>query len=395
MLHSFPDDIVILGAARTPVGKFDGALREVPAHELGALVIRTALERAGVQPSQVGEVVMGQVGQVGPDAYNARRCAFAAGLPNNVTAQNVNRLCGSGLQAIWTGAHLLAVGSAAVVVAGGNESMSRMPYLDFATRREVPKLGNRSLVDGTLAMLTDPFGGYPMGVTAEHVAERCGVSRAEQDDFAVESHRRALAAAADGTFAEQIVAVPLASGSTLTADEHPRGSTVQALAQLRPVFMAEGSVTAGNSSGISDGAAAVVMTTAARARSAGLRPLLRFIDAVVVGNDPQLMGIAPVLAVQRLLQRTGVALADIDVIELNEAFAAQAVAVVRELGLDPKRVNPNGGAIAIGHPIGATGSILTVKLLYELRRTGGRLGMVTLCIGGGQGIAALFAAPDF
>jgi acetyl-CoA C-acetyltransferase len=384
-------EIVIVGAARTPIGSYQGSLRDVPAHELGALAIRTAVERAGVEPRAIDEVVMGQVGQVGGDAYNARRCALAAGLPPTSTAQTVNRLCGSGLQAIWTGAQQIQLGLSRVVVAGGDESMSRQPYLDFSARSGMARLGDRILVDGTLSLITDPFGGYHMGETAERVADRFGVSRSDQDQFALESQRRALAAIAAGRFDAEIVPVPTMGGAAFSRDEQPRPDTsAERLGRLRPVFRPDGTVTAGNSSGINDGAAAVVLMSRPQAQAEKRRPLMRLLGAAVSGIEPDLMGYAPVSAVRILLDRTGVSLDEIDVVELNEAFAAQALAVVRDLDLDHARVNPNGGAIALGHPIGATGAILTVKLLHELRRRGARLGMVAMCIGGGQGIAALF-----
>jgi acetyl-CoA C-acetyltransferase len=334
---------------------------------------------------------MGQVGQVGGDAYNARRCALAAGLPPTSTALTVNRLCGSGLQAIWTGTQQIQLGHSRVVVAGGDESMSRQPYLDFSARSGMARLGDRILVDGTLSLITDPFGGYHMGETAERVASRFGVSRSDQDQFALESQRRALAAIAAGRFDTEVVPVPTAGDGSFSRDEHPRPDTsAERLARLRPVFRSDGTVTAGNSSGISDGAAAVVLMSRSQAQAEGRRPLMRLLGAAVSGIEPEVMGYAPVSAVRLLLDRTGVSLDEIDVVELNEAFAAQALAVIRDLDLDDTRVNPNGGAIALGHPIGATGAILTVKLLHELRRRQGRLGMVAMCIGGGQGIAALF-----
>jgi acetyl-CoA C-acetyltransferase len=386
-------DVVVVAMARTPVGTYQGSLRDVPAHELGALVIRTALERAALEPSAVDEVVMGQVGQVGRDAYNARRCAIGAGIPASSTAVTVNRLCGSGLQAVWSGVQQIQLGIADVVVAGGDESMSRQPFLDFDARAG-KRLGDRVLVDGTLSLLTDPFAGYQMGETAERVSDRFGVDRAAQDAFAVESHRRAIVAIEEGRFRDAIVPVPLRDGTTFEVDEHPRrDATAERLAKLRPVFRPEGTVTAGNASGINDGAAAVVLMSATDAAAHGAKAVLRFVDAAVAGIEPDIMGYAPVPAVRKLLGRTGCSIDDIEVIELNEAFAAQSVPVIRDLGLDPDRVNPNGGAIALGHPIGATGGILLVKLAGELARREARLGMVTMCIGGGQGIAALFERP--
>lgn len=385
------DPVVVVDGARVPIGRFGGSLSGVEAHEFGALVIASALERAKVDPHEVDEVVMGQVGQIGPDAYNARRCALAAGIPSSATAMNVNRLCGSGLQAIVTGAHQLLAGDAEIVVAGGNESMSRQPFLDYGARQGW-RLGNRELLDGTMSLVTDPWGRYAMGETAERVAERYGISREDQDRFAAQSQQRAQLAIESGLFDREIVPFQVPGASEpFSRDEHPRaGVTVESLAQLKPAFRPDGTVTAGNSSGINDGAAAVVLMRESTAERRGLEPRLRLSGAAVSGIDPEIMGYAPALVVPKLLQRLDIELADVGVIELNEAFAAQAVAVIRALGLDEERVNPNGGAIALGHPIGATGAILTVKLMYALERTRERYGMVTMCIGGGQGIAVLF-----
>jgi acetyl-CoA C-acetyltransferase len=390
----FADDPpVVVGSARTAIGKFGGALRDVDAHELGALVIRTALERAGVPADDVDEVVMGQVGQVGPDAYNARRCALGAGLPAATTAMNVNRLCGSGLQAVVAAARSVALDEADVVVAGGDESMSRQPFLDYGARQGW-RLGPRNTLDGTLSLVTDPFERYPMGVTAERVAQRYRIDRAEQDAFALRSQQAAARALAGGAFAAEIVAVPLRGGDAFDRDEHPRpDTTAESLAGLNPAFEEGGSVTAGNSSGINDGAAAVVLTRESEARRRGLEPRLRLRAWAVTGIEPELMGYAPAESIPLALERAQLTLPEIDRIELNEAFAAQAVAVARDAGLDLDRVNPDGGAIALGHPVGATGAILTVKLQHALERTGGRHGLVAMCIGGGQGIAAVFERP--
>jgi acetyl-CoA C-acetyltransferase len=383
---------VIVGAARTAIGRFGGAFKDLSAPQLGAVAIRGALARAGVPAADVEEVILGQVGQVGPDAYNARRTMLEAELPIAATAMNVNRLCGSGLQALVTAAQSIRAGDADTVIAGGNESMSGQPFLLYG-QRDGYRLGDRTAVDGTLSLVTDPFGGYPMGETAECVADRFGVSREEQDELAFTSQARARAAIEGGRFREQIEPVPVQRRGDVTyveTDEHPREVTREDLAKLRPVFRKSGTVTAGNSSGINDGAAAVVMTTDENARSKGLRPRARLVAAAVAGVEPEIMGYAPVPAVRKVLDRAGMDLDAIDVIELNEAFAAQAAAVIRDLKMDPERVNPNGGAIALGHPIGATGAILTVKLLAELDRIDGRYGLVTMCIGGGQGIAAIF-----
>jgi acetyl-CoA C-acetyltransferase len=388
------DPVVLVSGVRTAIGRFGGALKDVDAHELGAACIREAVARAGLEPGDVDEVVMGQVGQVGPDAYNARRCALAAGLPPTVTAMNVNRLCSSGLQAIVTGAHAILAGQAGVVVAGGDESMTRQPFLDYHAR-DGYKLGSRKVLDGTLSLLTDPFDGQLMGMTAERVAERYGVSRPEQDEFAARSQQRAVAAIEAGHFEEEIVPIPAPGAEEpFVRDEHPRpDTTVEDLARLRPVFSEDGSVTAGNSSGINDGAAAVVLMRASEAKRRGLAPRLALRSVAVSGIEPEVMGYAPAFAIPKALERSGLTLADVDLVELNEAFAAQAVAVARDVGLDPDTLNVSGGAIALGHPVGATGAILTVKLMHALERLGGRRGIVTMCIGGGQGMAAVFERP--
>jgi acetyl-CoA C-acetyltransferase len=389
------DPVVLVAGVRTAIGRFGGGLKDVDAYELGAACIREALARAGVDAGEVDEVVMGQVGQVGPDAYNARRCAIAAGIPPGATAMNVNRLCSSGLQAIVTGAQELLTEQARVVVAGGDESMSRQPFLDYHARDGF-RLGPRELLDGTLSLVTDPFGGYPMGHTAEVVAERYDVSREEQDAFALGSQERAVAAIDAGHFEAEVVPIePPRADAPFVRDEHPRaGTTLDALARLRPVFRDGGSVTAGNSAGINDGAAAVVLMRESEAERRGLSPRLRLRSWAVSGIDPEVMGYAPAFAIPKALERAGLTLAEIDLVELNEAFAAQAVAVVRDVGLDPETVNVSGGAIALGHPIGATGAILTVKLMHALERLGGRRGIVTMCIGGGQGLAAVFERPQ-
>jgi acetyl-CoA C-acetyltransferase len=361
---------------------------------LGANAIRAAVERAGIAPEVVDEVILGCVGQVGEDAFNARLATLKAGLPEKTTAFNVNRLCGSGLQAINSAVQELRTGEAQVVVAGGNENMSIQPYL--LPRSQVGwRLGEVTLIDGTMSLVTDPFGRYQMGATAEKVADRYGVSRQAQDAFAAESQRRAAAAIAEGRFNDQIVpvAIPQKKGDPVIAnvDEHPRpGTTVESLGRLKPAFREGGSVTAGNSSGINDAGAAVVVMTRAKAGELGVTPQLEWVADAVAGIAPEIMGVAPIFAVQNLLKKVGMTINDIDLMELNEAFAAQAVAVIRELEIDPDKVNPNGGAIALGHPVGATGAILTVKLAYELKRRQAEWGIVTMCIGGGQGIATLF-----
>jgi acetyl-CoA C-acetyltransferase len=387
------DPVVIVGGARTAIGKFGGALKDVEAYELGAACISAALERSGIAPDEVNEVVMGQVGQVGPDAYNARRCAISAGIPTSATALTVNRLCSSGLQAIVTGAQQLQLDCADVVVAGGDESMSRQPFLDFGAR-DGYRLGPRQLLDGTMSLLTDPFGRYQMGVTAERVAERYSVSREDQDRFALRSQELAAAAIARGDFAAEIVPLtaPRATEPFAT-DEYPRATTLEKLGTLRPAFQEGGSVTAGNASGINDGAAAVVLLRESDARRRGIEPRLRLVEWAVTGIDPDVMGYAPAQSIPKVLAKAGLTIDDIDIVELNEAFAAQAFAVARDAGIPDGKVNPFGGAIALGHPIGATGAILTVKLMYALERTGGKRGIVTMCIGGGQGMAAIFERP--
>ena len=384
--------IVVLGGARTPVGSFGGALKDVPAHELGATAARAAFARTGVSPDEVDEVVMGCIGQVGPDAYNARRVALAAGVPTRTPAFTVNRLCGSGLQAIWSAAQEIRWGTASIALAGGDESMSRMPFYDFGARSGY-KLGDRTLVDGTVMMLTDPFHGIHMGVTAENVATKYGVSRTEQDEFAAESQRRAATAEAQAAFAEEITPVEVGGRKpvTVTVDEHPKpATTVETLAGLRPAFQKDGTVTAGNASGINDGGAAVLVTTEEIARERGATGMVVLEAVATAAMEPELMGYAPVLALRSLFAQTGTTPDDIGTIELNEAFAAQAVAVIRDAGLDPERTNPYGGAIALGHPVGATGAIHTLRVAQDLVRRDLELGIVTMCIGGGQALAALF-----
>lgn len=389
------DPIVVVSAARTPIGRYAGSLSGIDGHVLGATAVGAALDRAGLARTEgVDEVVMGCIAQVGPDSYNARRVALAAGLPDSTPAFNVNRLCGSGLQAILSGAMELQTGHGSVIVAGGNESMSRVPFL-MPEARAGHALGNRALVDGTVAILTDPWSGQHMGVTAENVAREYGVTRADQDAWALLSQQRTATAVADGRFDGQIVpvAVPARRGSVteVSADEHPRpDTTADALADLRPAFDKEGTVTAGNSSGINDGGAAVVLMRESEARALGRAPLARLVDWAGAAMDPQLMGVAPVIAVRQVLERTSMAMADIDIIELNEAFAAQVVAVMRATGMSPEQVNPLGGAIALGHPVGATGAILTVKLVHALHDLDAERGLVTMCIGGGQALAAVF-----
>ncbi|HEY4192448.1 MAG TPA: beta-ketothiolase BktB [Mesorhizobium sp.] len=381
----------ILSAARAAIGSFGGSLSRQTPSGLGAKLAQEAIRRAGLDPSSVEHVVFGNVIPTAPeDAYVARMAAIGAEIPKEAPAMTVNRLCGSGLQAIISAAQTVMLGDVDVALAGGVEIMSRSPHY-VQSARFGHKMGDVTMLDGLTGVLTDPFGNGHMGMTAENVAENYQVSRKDQDAFAAESQRRALAAIEAGHFKSQIVPVEVASGRSLVTfdtDEYPKsGTTADSLAALKPAFKKEGSVTAGNASGINDGAAAVVIASEKYVRTTGVTPLGRIVAYSHSGVEPGIMGIGPVPAVRNLLRRSRMTLADFDVIESNEAFAAQAIAVNRELGLDTDKVNPDGGAIALGHPIGATGAILAVKALYHLKRTGGRYGLVTMCIGGGQGIA--------
>jgi acetyl-CoA C-acetyltransferase len=387
-------NILVLSAVRTAIGKYGGGLAAVPPCDLAATVVREAVSRAGVAPDQVGHAVFGHVIHTEPrDMYLSRVAAVNGGLPVGTPAFGVNRLCGSGLQAIVSAAQAIRLGDCDVAVAGGAESMSRGQYW-LPGLRWGQRMNDGTVVDAMVGALTDPFDGCHMGVTAENVAADYGVSREEQDALAAESHRRAAAAAAAGYFASQITPVQVPSRKdavTVDADEHIRpGLTIADLARLKPAFAPEGTVTAGNASGVNDAAAAVVLAGqdyAERHADAALGWLVAYAHA---GVEPRVMGIGPVPAVRAVLERAHLKLDDIDLFEVNEAFAAQALAVVKELGLPADRTNPNGSGISLGHPVGATGAILTVKALYELRRTGGRYALVTMCIGGGQGIAAVF-----
>jgi acetyl-CoA C-acetyltransferase len=384
------DDIVILSGARTAIGTFGGALAGMAPIDTATIAAKAALERAGVEGGQIGHVVFGHVINTEPrDMYLSRVAAIQAGIPNGTPAMNVNRLCGSGAQAIVSAAQSLMLGDADFALAGGAESMSRAPYVLQAARFG-QKMGDTKALDMMTGALTCPFGTGHMGVTAENVAKENGVSRADQDAFAMESQTRAARAIADGRFRDQIVPVEIVGRKgtvVFDTDEHPKATSLEALAGLKAVFQKDGSVTAGNASGINDGAAALVLATAGAASRSGLKPRARLLGYAHAGVRPEVMGIGPVPAVTELLKRTRLSVGDFDVIESNEAFAAQALAVSKELGFDPARVNPNGGAIALGHPVGATGAILMVKALHELERTGGRRALVTMCIGGGQGIA--------
>ena len=387
-------DVLVLSGVRTAIGKYGGGLAAVPPCDLAATVVTEAVDRAGVAPADVGHAVFGNVIHTETrDMYLARVAAINGGLPVQTPAFTLNRLCGSGLQAIVSASQAIRLGDCDVAVAGGAESMSRGPYW-LPAMRWGQRMQDSTVVDAMVGALTDPFDGCHMGVTAENVAADFSVSRADQDALAVESHRRAAAAAAAGYFKEQIVPVevPGRKGTvTVDTDEHVRpGISTDDLARLRPSFARDGTVTAGNASGINDAAAAVVLATRSFAESRGLSPLGRLVAYSHAGVEPRIMGMGPVPAVRAVLDRSGLQLGDIDVFEVNEAFAAQALAVVRELGLPPDLTNPNGSGVSLGHPIGATGAILAVKALYELRRTGGTYALTTMCIGGGQGIAAIF-----
>lgn len=383
-------DIVILDGARTAIGTFGGALAATPPIDLATTVSKAALDRSGVEGGQVGHVVFGHVINTEPrDMYLSRAAAMQADVPETVPAMNVNRLCGSGAQAIVSVIQSLMLGDADFGLAGGAESMSRSPFI-MPQQRWGAKMGDVKSLDMMLGALNCPFGTGHMGVTAENVAAEHNVSRDDQDAFALQSQERAAAAIDAGHFASQIVPVEVRVKRDMVnfeVDEHPKATTMESLAGLRPVFQKDGSVTAGNASGINDGAAALVLATASAAEKAGLKPKARVLGYAHAGVRPEVMGIGPVPAVRKLLARKGLSVADFDVIESNEAFAAQALAVSKELGFDATKVNPNGGAIALGHPVGATGAIITLKTLYELERTGGSKGLITMCIGGGQGIA--------
>ena len=383
--------VVITAAARTPIGSFGGALAARPPTELGALCVAEALRRAALEGDRVEQVVFGHVVLTqSRDAYLARVVALEGGVPKEAPAMTVNRLCGSGVQAIVSAAQSIMLGDADTAVAGGAETMSRAPHLVSAARFG-QKMGDAVMTDHLTGCLTDPFGNGIMGITAENVADRWQITRGEQDAVALESQRRAAAAIEAGRFRDQILPVEVKRGrttATFDTDEYVKtDATAEALAGLRPVFRKDGSVTAGNASGINDGAAAVVLMEEGLAEREGRQRLARIVGYAHAGVDPSEMGIGPVPAVRRLLERTGMAIDDFDVIESNEAFAAQACAVARELRFDPAKLNPNGGAIALGHPVGATGTILAIKAAYELARTGARYALVTMCIGGGQGIA--------
>ena len=391
-------EVVVLSAVRTAVGKFGGALKDLAPSELAATVTRESVQRSGLDPTEIAHVVFGNVIHTdAKDMFLARVAALRGGLPVETSALTLNRLCGSGLQAIVTSAQAIVHGDAEAAVAGGTESMSRAPYWMNGLRWGA-RLNDTAAVDAMVGALTDPFEEIHMGVTAENIARKWDISREAQDALAAESHRRALDAIASGKFADQIVPIELKTkGGAIQfdTDESPRtDATIQNLTKLKPVFDKAGTVTAGNSSSINDGAAAVVLMERRAAEERGLTPLAKLVDYTVTGVEPGFMGIGPVSAVRRLLQRTGLTIDQIDVFEVNEAFAAQALAVASDLGLPSDKTNPNGSGISLGHPLGATGAIVTVKALHELRRIGGRYALVTMCIGGGQGIAAIFEAVN-
>lgn len=383
-------DIVILDGARTAIGTFGGSLAGTPPIALAAHVSKAALERSGVEGGQIGNVVFGHVINTEPrDMYLSRAASIEAGVPDTAPAMNVNRLCGSGAQAIASVVQSLMLGDAEFGLAGGAESMSRGPY-SLPAVRWGQKMGDTSAVDMMVGALTCPFGTGHMGVTAENVAAENQITRADQDAFALESQNRAAAAIKEGRFASQIAPIEIKVKRDMVAfdtDEHPKGTTLEALGGLRTVFKKDGTVTAGNASGINDGAAALVLATAEAAERAGLKPKARVLGYALAGVRPDIMGIGPIPAVRKLLERIGMGVEDFDLIESNEAFAAQALAVNKSLGFDTSKVNPNGGAIALGHPVGATGAILAIKAMYELERTDSKTALITMCIGGGQGIA--------
>jgi acetyl-CoA C-acetyltransferase len=383
-------DVVIVSAARTPVGSFLGALSSLSASKLGEVAIRAALEHSGVRPDEVDEVILGHVLQSAAGQGPARQAAMGAGIPKETAAWSLNQICGSGLRAVAIGAQQIALGDARIVVAGGQESMSQAPHAQQL--RTGQKMGDITLVDTMIKDgLWDAFNGYHMGQTAENVAETFGISRGDQDAFAVASQNRAEAAQKAGRFDDEIAAVTIAGrkGDTVVdKDEFIRhGATLEAMEKLRPAFTKDGSVTAANASGLNDGAAALVLMSAADARTRGLTPLARIVSSATAGVDPAIMGTGPIPASRKALEKAGWTVADLDLVESNEAFAAQSLCVLRELGLDPDKVNVNGGAIAIGHPIGASGARILTTLLHEMKRRGARRGLATLCIGGGMGVA--------
>ncbi len=387
------EEIVLVSGARTAVGRMGGAFQNTSASDMAAITFKAAIERAGIRPDQVDQVILGCAGQVMEDAYVARHAAVKAGVPIEVPAYNVSRLCGTGLEAIHTAARWIETGDAEIVLAGGTENMTMLPF--YVRRgRYGYRLGNGELEDGILSLLSDPFSRAHMGITAENLADKYGITRQDQDELSLRSHQNAVAAMEEGRFKEQIVPVEVKAGretKTVDTDEGPRADTnMEALGKLRPAFKEGGNVTAGNSSSINDGAAAVVVMSRRKADELGIRARLRLVSRSEAGVEPSLMGYGPIPATRKALKRAGLTVDDMDVNEINEAFAAVACTCIKELGLDPAKTNPNGGAVALGHPVGATGAILAVKLMYELERIQGRYGLISLCIGGGQGITSIY-----
>ena len=385
--------VVLVSGARTPIGSFLGSLSSVDQIDLGAIVVSEAVKRAGIRPEQVDEVIVGNVGQIAESGFIARAVMLKAGLPKETIAYSLNRQCGSGLQAITDAAMRIQAGEGDIIVACGAENMSRLPYYVKGARDGL-RMGHQQLEDGLIDILTWPLGPYHNGMTAEAVAEKFNVSREDQDAFALQSQERAIAAIDAGKFKDEIVPVEVRQKKEtvlVDTDEYPRrGLTLEKLAKLKPAFKKDGTVTAANASGINDGAAAVVLMSEEKARELGIKPQMEYLGFAIAGNEPELMGYAPALSTKKLFAKLGMTKDDVDLVELNEAFASQSVAVIRDLELDPAKVNPNGGAIALGHPVGATGCILAVKMMYDMKRTGAKTGLITMCIGGGQGISALF-----
>ena len=389
-------EVVVLSAVRTPIGRYGGSLKDTPMTELAGIVTREAINRAGIAPADVEHVVFGNVIHTEPrDMYLSRVAALNAGIPVETPALTLNRLCGSGLQGIVSAAQCIWLGDATIAIGGGAESMSRAPYW-LTGLRWGQRMNDAPALDIMVNALTDPWEKVHMGVSVEAIAQKWGITREEQDKLAVTSHQRASNAVKNCFFGSQIVPIEIKDKKTtikFEKDEGPRAdTTLEGLAKLKPAFSKDGTVTAGNASSINDDAAAVVLCEKTAAGERGLKPIARLVDYAIVGVEPKFMGIGPVPAVRKVLQRTGMKIDDLDVFEVNEAFAVQAIAVARELGLPPEKTNPNGSGISLGHPVGATGAIITVKLIHELRRTGGRFGLATMCIGGGQGMAAIFEA---
>ncbi len=387
-------DVVVVSGVRTAIGDYGGSLRDFTPTDLATCCVREAVSRASIAPDEVGHVVFGNVIQTDPkDMYLARVAAMNGGIPKEVPAMTLNRLCGSGLQAIVSASQIIALGDADIAIAGGAESMSRSNYW-LPTARWGTKMGDQAIVDSLIGALSDPFEGMHMGITAENIAEKYDLTRNEQDAFALESHRRAANAIAKGWLKDQILPIEIKERKAtrrFDTDEHVRSDiAAENLINLRPAFKKDGTVTAGNASGINDGAAAVVLMERSLAEKRGIKPLARLVAYGHAGVAPSVMGLGPIPAVKNVMKKAGLKVGDMDVIESNEAFAAQACAVAKDLGFDPKKTNPNGGAVALGHPVGATGCIISVKALYELQRIGGKYALATMCIGGGQGIAAIY-----